>query len=186
MKTLMAVLLVGGLASAEEATVDVNVYVKGMTCSTGCGTKLEKSLATLPGAVSAKLVNFEEGLFTLTVNAKTAVKPSEIKKAAAGFDVTKIVATLSGTVAKEKDGFVLTVASGLKYALSAAAKEECAKGLKEGEKAECPIGKIGTLIESKTSVVKVTGVMTECCQGEFSIAMTKVEACKACVEKATN
>lgn len=186
MKAMLAVVLLGGLAAAEEAKVDVKVYVKGMSCPTGCGTKLEKSLAALPGAASAKLVNFEEGLFTVAVDAKTAVKPSEIKKAATGFEVTKILVTIAGTVSKDKDAFVLTTASGTKYALSAAAKEECAKALKAGEKAECPIGKLDALLGAKSTAVKVTGVMDECCQGAISIAVARVEACTACDAKATN
>jgi hypothetical protein len=186
MKTMLAVLLIGGLAAAEDAKVDVKVYVKGMSCPTGCGAKLEKSLAALPGATSAKLTNFEEGLFTVAVDAKTPVKPSEIKKAAAGFEVTKIVATIPGTVAKEKDAFILTTASGAKYTLTAGSKEDCAKAVKAGEKAECPIGKLDALLGEKTSAVKVTGMMDECCQGAMSIAIVKVEACAAGDAKSTN
>jgi copper chaperone CopZ len=185
MKAMLAFLLLGGLAAAEEAKVEVKVYVKGMSCPTGCGTKLEKALAAVPGATSAKLANFEEGLFTVAVDAKAGVKPKEIKKAAAGFEVTKIVATIPGTVSKQKDAFVLTTASGAKIALSAAPKEECAKAAKEGEKAECPIGKLDVLLAEKKAV-KVTGLLDECCAGEVSMAVVKVEACTACDAKNAN
>lgn len=186
MKTMLAVVLMAGLATAEEAKLDVKVWVKGMSCPTGCGAKLEKSLAAMPGASSAKLVNFEEGLFSVAVDAKTAVKPSEIKKAATGFEVTKIVATIGGTVAKEKDGYVLTTSAGAKYSLAAATAEECAKGLKEGEKGECPIGKLDALLGAKTSAVKVTGAVTECCEGMLTITIVKAEGCTAGDAKATN
>lgn len=186
MKAMLALLLCGGLAAAEEAKLEVKVYVKGMSCPTGCGTKLEKSLAAVPGATSAKLANFEEGVFALSVDAKTGVKPKEIKKAAAGFEVTKIVATVPGTVSKVKDGYVLTTAAGAKIALGPASKEECAKAVKAGEKAECPIGKIDALLAEQKGTVKVTGLVDECCAGEVSMAVVKVEACTACEVKNAN
>lgn len=186
MKTMMAVLLIGGLATAEEAKVDVKVWVKGMSCAVNCASKVEKGFSALPGVAAVKLTNFEEGLFTVSVNVKSEVKPSEIKKAATGYEVTKIVATIAGTVSKEKDAYVLTTAAGAKYAVAAASKEECAKAVKAGEKAECPVGKLDALLGAKTSVVKVTGILDECCGGKISIAMTAVEACTACEAKPAN
>ena len=176
MSVMMAALL--ALAAGEDAKVEVKVYVKGMSCEVNCGSKVQKSLAALPGAKEAKLTKFDEGLFTVSVDAKTAVKPSEIKKAATGYEVVKIVATLSGTVAKEKDAYVLTTPSGAKYAVSAAPKEECAKAVKPGETAACPIGALEKLVADAKTVVSVTGILDECCQGSMSIAALKVSACE--------
>src|SRR5687767_13639118 len=154
MSVMMAAVL--ALAAGEDAKVDVRVYVKGMSCEANCGGKLRKTFAALPGAKDAKLAKFEEGLFTIAIDAKTAVKPAEIKKAAAGYEIVKIVATLSGTVAKEKDAYVLTAASGAKYAVSAAPKEDCAKAVKPGETAACPIGALDKLVADGKTVVSVT------------------------------
>jgi hypothetical protein len=175
MSVMMAAVL--ALAAGEDAKVEVQVWVKGMSCEANCGAKLLKAFAALPGAKDAKLTKFEDGLFTLAIEAKTAVKPSEIKKAATGFEVLKVVATLSGTVAKEKDAYVLTAASGAKYAVSAAPKEECAKALKPGETAACPIGALDKLAADAKAVVNVTGILDECCQGSMSIAALRVSAC---------
>lgn len=180
MSVMMAALL--ALSAEEGAKVEVKVYVKGMSCEAACGSKVQKSLAALPGAKEAKLANFQEGLFTVSVDAKSAVKPSEIKKAAAGYEIAKIVATLDGTVSKEKDAFVLTTASGAKYAVSAGSKEDCAKALKPGEAAACPIGSLDKLVADGKTTVSVTGILDECCQGAMSIAALKVSAC--CPSKA--
>jgi hypothetical protein len=182
MSMMMALLV--ALSATEDPTVEIKVYVKGMSCPTGCGTKLQKSLSALPGAKETKLADFEQGLFTVAVDAKTAIKLSEIKKAAAGFEVSKVVATLVGSVTKEKDGYVLATPSGAKYAVSAASKEECAKALKPGAKAECPIGKLESLLAEK-KIVKVTGLLDECCQGALSIALLSVETCTACEAKSS-
>jgi copper chaperone CopZ len=181
MGVMMAAVLV--LATGAEPKVEVKVTVKGMSCEQNCGGKVTKGLQGLPGAKEVKLADFQKGLFTVAVDAKSAIKPSEIKKAAGGYDVLRIEATLSGTVAKEKEVYVLTTASGAKYAVSAASKEECEKGLKEGEKASCPIGALEKLASDPKAVVNVTGLLGECCQGELSIAALKVEACKACESK---
>ena len=178
MSVMTAVLL--ALAAGEEK-VDVQVWVKGMSCELNCGSKVQKSLAALPGAKEAKIAKFEEGLFTVALDPKAAVKPSEIRKAASGYEIVKIMATLSGTVAKEKDGFVLTTASGAKYAVKAAAKEDCEKAAKPGEAAACPIGALDKLVADGKTKVAVTGLLGECCQGELSIAAVKV--CGACDAK---
>jgi copper chaperone CopZ len=175
MSVMMAALL--ALSAAEDAKVEVKVYVKGMSCEVNCGAKVQKSLAALPGVKEAKLAKFDEGLFTVAVDAKSAVKPSEIKKAVAGYEIVKIVATLSGTVAKADGKFVLTTASGAKYAVSAADKEECAKAAKPGEAAACPIGALDKLVADGKTTVSVTGLLDECCQGAMSIAALKVSAC---------
>lgn len=175
MSVMMMALL--AVATGEDAKVQVQVYVKGMSCEVNCGSKVQKSLAALPGAKDAKLTKFEDGLFTVAIDAKTAVKPSEIKKAATGYEIVKIVATLSGTVSKEKDGFVLTSAAGAKYALKAASKEECEKAVKAGETAACPIGALDKLVADGKTTVSVTGNLDECCGGMLSIAAVKVAAC---------
>lgn len=179
MSVMTAVVL--ALAAGEESKVEVQVWVKGMSCEVNCGSKVQKSLAALPGAKEAKLAKFQEGLFTVAVDAKSPVKPSEIRKAAQGFEVVKISATLSGTVTKEKDAFVLTTSSGAKYAVKAASKEECEKAVKAGEAAACPIGALDKLVADGKTKVAVTGLLDECCQGELSIAAVKV--CGACDAK---
>jgi copper chaperone CopZ len=181
MGAMMAAVL--ALAVSGEPTVEVKISVKGMSCEQNCGSKVTKALQGLAGVKEVKLSDFQKGLFTVAVDAKAAIQPKEIKKAAGGYDVLRIEATLAGTVAKEKDAYVLTTASGAKYAVKAASKEECEKGLKEGEKAVCPIGALERLAVDAKTVVKVTGLLDECCQGEVSIAALKVEACKACDAK---
>jgi copper chaperone CopZ len=182
MSAMMAAVL--ALVVGGESTVEVKVSVKGMSCEQNCGGKVSKSLQGLAGVKEVKLSDFQKGLFTVSVDAKAAIKPSEIKKAAGGYDVLRIEATICGTVSKEKEGFVLTSAAGAKYAVKAASKEECEKGLKEGEKAVCPIGAIEKLGADPKAVVAVTGLLDECCQGAVSISAVKVaEACKACDAK---
>jgi copper chaperone CopZ len=175
MSVMMAALL--ALSAEEGAKVEVKVYVKGMSCEVNCGSKVQKALAALPGAKEAKLTKFDEGQFTVTVDAKAALSPKEIKKAAAGYEVVKIVATLSGTVAKADGKFVLTTASGAKIGVSAASKEECEKAVKPGETAACPIGALDKLVADGKTTVSVTGLLDECCGGMVSIAALKVATC---------
>ncbi len=197
------------LARTEEETVAVKVTVKGMSCPTGCGAKVAKSLQGIEGAKEVKLADFEKGLFTVSFDAKTSVKPSVIEKAiGTGFEVTKVEATLTGTVARVEKALVLTTASGAKYTLANAGDDKCcdekadaakaAKTVEEPKKAETAkkeddceccnaknvVAKIeGLLKEGKTSI-KAAGVLSECCQGSLTLGLTSAVAVEA--KKATN
>ena len=193
------------LARAEEETVAVKVTVKGMSCPEGCGTRVTKGLKGIEGAKEVKLADFDKGLFTVSFDAKTAVKPSVIEKAVgSGFEVTKVEATLTGTVARVEKALVLTTASGAKYTLANAGDAKCcdekadaAKKVEEPKKAETAkkdddceccnaknvVAKIeGLLKEGKTSI-KAVGLLSECCQGSLTLALTSATAVEA---KATN
>jgi hypothetical protein len=192
-------------AAAEEESAPVKVYVKGMSCPSGCGAKVAKSLQGIEGAKDVKLADFEAGLFTVSFDAKTSVKPSVIEKAVgAAFEVTKVEATLTGTVSRVEKALVLTTASGAKYTLANAGDSKCcdekadaAKKVEEPKKetakkeddCECcnaknVVAKIeGLLKEGKTSI-KASGVLSECCQGTLSLGLTSAVAVEA--KKATN
>ena len=66
------------LAGTGEDPVAVKVTVKGMSCPDGCGAKIAKSLKGIEGAKEVTLTDFEKGLFTVSFDAKAAVKPSAI------------------------------------------------------------------------------------------------------------
>ena len=182
------------LAGTEEESVAVKVTIKGMTCPDGCGAKVTKALKGIEGAKDVKLADFEKGLFTVSFDAKAAVKPSVFEKAIGeGFEVTKVEATLTGTVARVEKALVLTTASGAKYTLANAGEAKCcdekaeaAKKVEEPKKAETAkkeddceccnaknvVAKIeGLLKEGKTSI-KAVGVLSECCQGSLTFAVS--------------
>ena len=191
-KFALAALAVAGLvltaARGEEETVSVKVYVKGMSCPTGCGVKVQKGLESIEGAKDVKLADFDKGLFTVNFDPKAALKPSTLQKALGSFEVTKLEATLTGTVAKVDKELVLTTASGAKYSVVNVGADAC--DLKAGEKkAEEPkkaetakkddceccdaknvVAKLEGLIKEGKTSVKVTGVVSECCQGSLTLA----------------
>ena len=180
----LALALLG--ATAGESTVEVKIFVKGMSCEANCGGAVTKALQGLPGASDVKLACFDSGAFTLKLDAKQAVKPSAIAKAVGGrFTVTKIEATLVGTVAVgEKDALTLVTPGGAKYALVALPKSEAPKAdaPKKDEKAcegaacEDALAKIRALLKDKKDLVKVTGLVGECCEGELAFAALKADA----------
>jgi heavy-metal-associated domain-containing protein len=195
-----------GLATAgEEETVAVKVYVKGMTCPQGCGAKVAAGLKGLEGAKEVKLTDFDAGLFTVSFDAKASVKPSVVQKALGSFEVTKIEATITGTVAKVEKALILTTATGTKYTLvngkvdaCCDVKPEAAKKVEEPKKAETAkkdeacdgcdvksvVAKIEGLIKENKTSIKVTGVVSECCQGSLTVALASAAPVEA--KKATN
>lgn len=179
----LALALLG--ATAGESAVEVKVFVKGMSCEASCGGAVTKALQGLPGASDVKLACFDSGAFTLKLDAKQAVKPSAIAKAVGGrFQITRVEATLTGTVAAgEKDALTLETAGGAKYSLVALPKADPAKAdpaqkTCEGAACEEALGKI-RLLKDKKGLVKVTGLVGECCEGELALAALKAEAVEA-------
>ena len=180
----LALALLG--ATAGESAVEVKVLVKGMSCETNCGGAVTKALQGLPGASDVKLACFDSGAFTLKLDAKQAVKPSAIAKALGGrYQVARVEATLVGTVvAGEKDALTLVTPGGAKYALMAAPKPEAkAEGAAKDDKKACEggacedaLGKIRAMLKDKKELVKVSGLVGECCEGELAIAALKAEA----------
>lgn len=202
-KFAVAALAVAGLvltaARGEEETVAVKVYVKGMSCPTGCGVKVQKGLESIEGARDVKLADFDKGLFTVSFDAKAAVKPSTLQKAIGTFEVTKLEATLTGTVAKVDKELVLTTASGAKYSVVNVGADACevAKKAEEPKKEEpkkaetakkddcecCAttnvVAKIEGLIKEGKTTIKVTGAVSECCQGSLTLAAASAVAVEA-------
>jgi len=203
-KFAVAALALAGMvltaARGEEETVSVKVYVKGMSCPTGCGAKVQKGLESIEGAKDVKLADFDKGLFTVSFDAKTTVKPSTLQKAIGSFEVTKVETTVTGTVSKVDKELVLTTASGAKYSVVNVGADACevAKKAEEPKKAEpakkeeacecCDaknvVAKIEGLIKENKTTIKVTGVVSECCQGSLTIAAAT--ALPVEVKKATN
>lgn len=97
-------------------------------------------------------LNFDKGLFTLTVEGKAVFKPSDIKKAVpkrfkvASIDVTDIV----GTVKKDGDRLVLT-ASGVAIVIE--------KG--KGEKAEAAYKDLSDKVAGGKTAFKCSGDLSE-------------------------
>lgn len=176
----LALALLG--ATAGESAVDVKVFVKGMSCEANCGGAVTKALQGLAGASDVKLACFDSGVFTLKLDAKQAVKPSAIAKAVGErFQVARVEATMVGTVtAGEKDTLTFQTPGGAKYALVALPKSADApkKDEKACEGAACEeaLGRIRAMLKEKKDLVKVTGLIGECCEGELALAALKAEA----------
>jgi hypothetical protein len=191
-----AVALAGSAYASGEEAVQLKIYVDGMSCPTGCAPKVAKSLAALPGARDVKLEDFDKGLFTMSLDAKTELKPAAFQKSLGEYKVKKIEATLTGTISLREKDLTLTTASGAKYAVSVCdgkaccveEKAEAKKDTKETKKKEdcdeCPItaalkAKVAALAKDG-KLVKVTGVASECC--EVSLTISAIDE----VKKATN
>jgi len=170
MRSLLAfavVLGLSGAAVAGEETSSVQVTIKGMTCPDGCGASVTKGLQSVDGVKEVKLTDFEKGLFTLSVDAAKPVKPSAIKAKIGKFEITKVEATLSGTVvAGEKDALTFVAASGAKYSLTS-----CGDCPVEAAKSDERLGQL----RAWAKAVKVSGTLGECCEGALSLAVAKVE-----------
>lgn len=97
-------------------------------------------------------MKFDEGLFTLTVDGKVFLKPSEIKKAVPKrYKVATIdVADLVGTVKKDGDRLVLT-ASGVDIVIE--------KG--KGEKAEAAYKDLSDQVAAGKNTFKCSGDLGE-------------------------
>jgi hypothetical protein len=203
-KFAVAALAVAGLvltaARGEEETVAVKVYVKGMSCPNGCAPRVAKGLESVEGAKDVKLADFDKGLFTVSFDPKAAVKPSVLQKAIGSYEVTKVEATLTGTVAKVDKELVLTTPSGAKYSVVNVGADACeltkkteepkkADPAKKEEACECcsatnVVAKIEGFLKDNKTTIKVTGVVSECCQGSLTIAAATAVPVEA--KKATN
>jgi copper chaperone CopZ len=184
-----AVALAGSAIASEEEAVQLKVYVDGMSCPTGCAPKVAKNLAALPGAKDVKLEDFDKGLFTMSLDAKTELKPAAFQKSLGEYKVKKIEATLTGTISIKEKELTLTTASGAKYAVSVSDGKACcvedkAEAKKDAPKkedaAECPLTaalrtKVAALAKDG-KMVKVTGVASECC--EVSLAISAIDEVK--------
>src|SRR6185436_9374894 len=81
--------------AGEEESVQLKVYVDGMSCPTGCAPKVAKGLSAVQGAKDVKLADFDKGLFTLALDSKIGLKPDAIKKTLGDYKAKKIEATIT-------------------------------------------------------------------------------------------
>jgi hypothetical protein len=197
---VFAVAMAGSALAGEEGTIQLKVYVDGMSCPTGCAPKIAKGLSTVEGAKDVKLEDFDKGLFTMSIDAKSGLKPDAIKKTLGDYKMKKIEATLTGTISLKDKALLLTSASGAKYGLNlanpdaccadekapAAKKDEPRKDTAKKEDCDaCPVAaaalkaKVETLAK-ENKVVKVSGVVGSCC--EVSLTIASIDE----VKKATN
>jgi hypothetical protein len=187
MKQALAIVVMAALGSsvmaAGDESVQLKVFVDGMSCPTGCAPKVAKGLSGLQGAKDVKLTDFEAGLFTMSFDAKAELKPAAFQKALGEYKVKKIELTLSGTIARVKEDIILTTVAGSKYPLvcKEGCTEEKADAKKDAPKTPTVVDPIMARIESllkenKTSV-KVTGALSECC--EVTIAVSAIDPVEA-------
>lgn len=189
-----AVLACPAFAGEEEAT-QLKVYVDGMSCPTGCAPKVAKGLSAIQGARDVKLADFEKGMFTLALDAKSELKPADIQKSLGDYKVKKIEATLVGTISLKDKAIVLTTAAGAKVGLSLAEacdvkaepqKEEAKKDAAKKDCDACPLAAAAALkakVESlakESKNVKVSGTVGTCC--ELSLTISAIDE----IKKATN
>jgi hypothetical protein len=198
MTKALALAFVAALAcpafAGEEESVQLKVYVDGMSCPTGCAPKVAKGLSAVQGAKDVKLADFDKGLFTMALEAKTELKPDAIQKSLGDYKVKKIEATITGVISVKDKGMILTTASGAKYGLNLAecCAEEVAKkdAPKETPKATekkddcetCPVAlkaKVEALAKDGKNV-KVSGKVGSCC--EVALTISAIDE----VKKATN
>jgi copper chaperone CopZ len=179
-----AVLGLCSAALAGEETNTVAVTIKGMSCPDGCGAAITKGLKEVDGVKEVKLTDFEKGLFTISIDGAKAVKPSAIKAKIGKFEITKVEATISGTVSVgEKDALTLVTPSGAKYSLTScgacpvAAAEAPKADAKPTDKVACedPLAKVRAWVKEGKTAVKLSGDVGECCEGMLSLAVAKAE-----------
>jgi len=189
-----AVAMAGSAVAAEEEAIKLKIYVDGMTCPTGCAPKIARGLSTVEGAKDVKLEDFDKGLFTMSLDAKSGLKIDAIKKTLGDYKAKKIEATLTGTISTKDKAFVLKTASGATYDLSLAAPQACCSDEKAAAKKDpakkddcdgCPVAaaalkaKVETLAKDGKAVT-VTGPVAGCC--EVSLTIAAIDE----VKKATN
>jgi hypothetical protein len=109
-----------------------------------------KKALQLKGVKSVEM-DFENGLFTLAVDSKTGLKPSEIKAAVPSrFSVASIeAADLVGDVGHDEETFTFTSEAGLEFLLQA------------DEKNEAPFEEIHEQLHKGKSRFKIAGTMIE-------------------------
>ena len=199
MTKALALAFVAALAcpafAGEEEAVQLKIYVDGMSCPTGCAPKVAKGLSAVQGAKDVKLADFDKGLFTLALEAKTELKPDAIQKSLGEYKVKKIEATVTGVITVKDKAMILTTASGAKYGLNLAEccatevkkeepkKEEAKKDPAKKDDCEtCPVAlkaKVDALLKDGKNV-KVTGAVGSCC--EVSLTISAIDE----IKKATN
>lgn len=187
---LFVVAFAGSALASEEETVQLKIYVDGMSCPTGCAPKVAKGLAAVQGAKDVKLEDFDKGLFSLALDPKMELKPAAFQKSLGDYKVKKIEATLTGTISLKDKELILTSASGPSYSITVGDGKVCcvedkADAKKDApKKEECPVAaalkaKVEALAKEHR-MVKVTGVVGECC--EVSLTISSIDE----VKKATN
>jgi hypothetical protein len=185
---LTAVVLAGTAVATEEESIQLKVYVDGMSCPTGCAPKVAKGLAAVKGATNVKMEDFDKGLFTLSFDGKAKLEPKDFEKSLGEYKVKKMVATVTGTIALKDKELVLTTGSGQKYGLNLASccSEEKGEAKKDaGKKDDCETcpealkAKVEAFVKEGKNV-KVTGVVGSCC--EVSLTIAAIDE----VKKATN
>lgn len=177
----VAVALSGAALASEEESIQLKVYVEGMSCPTGCPPKVAKGLESLPGAKNVKLADFDSGLFTLSLDPKTELKPASFQKSLGDYKVKRIEATLTGTLSLKDKDLILASASGAKYSVIIGMPKECCadekaeakKGTKKENCDECPEtlalkNKVQALAKDG-KLVKVSGTVSECCEVNLTI-----------------
>jgi hypothetical protein len=194
MTKALALAFVAALAcpafAGEEEAVQLKVYVDGMSCPTGCAPKVAKGLSAVQGAKDVKLADFDKGMFTLALDAKSELKPEAIQKSLGDYKIKKIEATISGVISLKDKAMILTTASGAKIGLNLT--EACdvkAEPKKDTAKKEdcdaCPVAaaalkaKVESLAKESKNV-KVSGTVGTCC--ELSLTISAIDE----IKKATN
>lgn len=181
--------------AGEEESVQLKVYVDGMSCPTGCAPKVAKGLSAVAGAKDVKLADFDKGLFTLALEPKAELKPDAIQKSIGEYKLKKIEATVTGTISVKEKALILTTATGAKYGLNladccsdekATAKKDAPKATEKKDDCDaCPVAaaalkaKVEALAKDGKNV-KVTGAVGSCC--EVSLTISAIDE----VKKATN
>ena len=185
---VFAVALAGTALASEEESIQLKVYVDGMSCPTGCAPKVAKGLSALQGAKDVKMEDFEKGLFTLSLDGKAKLEPKDFQKSLGEYKVKKIEATVTGTIGIKDKELILTTAAGQKVglALTTCCADEKAEAKKDPAKKDdcetCPVAlkaKVDALVKDGKNV-KVTGKVAGCC--EVSLSISAIEE----VKKATN
>ena len=185
---VFALAVAGSAVASEEETIQLKIYVDGMSCPTGCAPKVAKGLESVAGAKNVKMEDFDKGLFTLTLDTKAKLDSDTFKKPLGEYKVKKIEATVAGTISIKDKELILTTASGAKFGLNLAecctAEKEVAKKdpAKKDDCDSCPVAmkaKVEALAKD-AKLVKVSGTMSACC--EVSITIAAIDE----VKKATN
>jgi copper chaperone CopZ len=189
-----AVALAGSAIASEEESIKLKIYVDGMSCPTGCAPKVAAGLSKVEGAKDVKMEDFEKGLFTMSIDAKSGLKPDAIKKSLGDYKTKKIEATLTGTISVKEKAFVLKTATGAEYGLNLADPKACCADEKAAAKKDpakkddcdaCPVAaaalkaKVEALAKENKAVT-VTGPVGACCVVSLTIAAIDE------VKKATN
>ena len=183
-----AVALAGSALASEEESIQLKIYVDGMSCPTGCAPKVARGLASVQGTKDVKLEDFDKGLFTLSLDGKAKLDVDAFKKPLGEYKVKKVEATVTGTISVKDKELVLTTAAGQKYGLTLATccADEKAEAKKDAGKKDdcetCPVAlkaKVEALAKDGKTV-KVSGPVSSCC--EVSITIASIDE----VKKATN